>query len=122
MTGAHVGAATINLSPQRRRAGSEANQQRPLVDGCHELAFYRGAFYCRFWFFAVFSGIVLPGKPGTFVGVLGSFPRGNAVAVTAKLWTMLPMASGGLAALPPGRFHVEMKLVIIMIHIRLIAH
>jgi hypothetical protein len=25
----------------------------------------------------------------------------------SKLWTMLPMASGGWAARPPGRFHVE---------------
>jgi hypothetical protein len=42
-----------------------------------------------------------------FVDDLGSFPRGNAVAGVAKPWTMLPMVSGGLAALPPGRFHVE---------------
>jgi hypothetical protein len=58
-------------------------------------------------FFAVFSGIVLHEKPKTFVGVLGSFPRGNAVAVVAKLWTMLPIVSGGLAAVPQNRFHVE---------------
>jgi hypothetical protein len=41
------------------------------------------------------------------VGDLGSFSRGNAVAVAAKLWTMLPTASCESAALPPGRFHVE---------------
>jgi hypothetical protein len=58
-------------------------------------------------FFAVFNGIVLHEKPKTFVGVLGSFPCGNAVSVMAKPWTMLPTASGGLAALPEGRFHVE---------------
>jgi hypothetical protein len=27
--------------------------------------------------------------------------------LVAKLRTMLPIASGGLAELPPGRFHVE---------------
>jgi hypothetical protein len=55
----------------------------------------------------IFSGIVLPDKPKTFLGVLGSFPRGNAVAAGAELWTMLPVVSGGLAVRPPGRFHVE---------------
>jgi hypothetical protein len=29
----------------------------------------------------------------------------------AKLWTMLPITSGGLAAPPPGRFHVETGLL-----------
>jgi hypothetical protein len=58
-------------------------------------------------FFAVFSGMALPEKPQTLAGVWGSFPRGNAVAGVAKPWTMLPMASGGLAARRPGRFHVE---------------
>jgi hypothetical protein len=60
-----------------------------------------------FWFFAILSGMVLPEKPEASVGVLGSFPRGNAVAGLAKLWTMLPITSGGLAVLPQGRFHVE---------------
>jgi hypothetical protein len=64
-------------------------------------------FYSADRFFAVFSGIALLEKPKTLIDVLGPFPRGNAVAGMAKLWTMLPITSGGLAALPPGRFHVE---------------
>jgi hypothetical protein len=51
--------------------------------------------------------MVLHEKPKTIAGGLGSFPRGNAVAGVEKPWTMLPIVSGGLAARPPGRFHVE---------------
>jgi hypothetical protein len=53
------------------------------------------------------GGKVLHAKPKTLVGVWGSFPRGNAVSGVSKLRTMLPTTSGGLATLPPGRFHVE---------------
>jgi hypothetical protein len=65
------------------------------------------SFVSTVWLFAVLGGMDLHEEPRTLVGVFGSFPRGNAVAGVEKRWTMLPTTSGGLAALPQGRFHVE---------------